>query len=546
MGQMSSRETPKRAAPPSEAGQALTMSSLPPELLARVVAALSSIADVCRAERVCRLFHDPAPRSVVEEALLLRAWAKAEAAAERATAAKAAKAKAEAAARAARAKLSKEGEGEAQGAAAAAAAEAAAREAEAEAELEAGAAEVERSAAAALLAALPVGEASWKLWLVLQERRREVTRPLPIAGGLAHSAFVDVAGRLFTCGSSFEDADVEHQLGQGADVVEAPVPAAVLGLDGVRVASVAAGHHHTLALSADGAVYSFGDGGYGELGHGDREVQHAARRVAALEGERVTEVACGFCCSLALTDTGRAYSWGGSAFGPLGHGDEEDQPAPRRIEALAGIRIWAVAAGKFHCLAVTDAGALYSWGDAYHGQLGHGYRVTQPTPRRVEELINVRVTAVAAGDSHSMAVSGAGALYTWGAGWGWGLGHGDVQPQWLPKVVEALGAVVVRAVAGGESHSLALSEVGEVYSWGGGGHGQLGHGDEEDQRKPLRVEGLGGVRVCAVAAGACHSLAVDSDGAAYGWGYGRDARLGLELTEHQLTPRRYTATRACA
>ena len=83
--------SPKRAAPapPSEAGEALTLSSLAPELLTRVVAALPSAADVCRVECVSRLFRGvPPPRSVVEEALRLRAWAKAEAAAERAEAAK--------------------------------------------------------------------------------------------------------------------------------------------------------------------------------------------------------------------------------------------------------------------------------------------------------------------------------------------------------------------------------------------------------------------------------------------------------------------------
>ena len=104
----------------------------------------------------------------------------------------------------------------------------------------------------------------------------------------------------------------------------------MLGLDGVRVASVATGERHTLALSADGAVYSFGHGQFsarrGALGHDDEEDQHAARRVAALEGERVTEVACGCGFSLALTDAGRAYSWGYGRRGELGHGDDEDQP----------------------------------------------------------------------------------------------------------------------------------------------------------------------------------------------------------------------------
>ena len=194
-------------------------------------------------------------------------------------------------------------------------------------------------------------------------------------------------------------------------------------------------------------------------------------------------------------------------------------------------------------MAVTDAGALYSWGGGSCGELGHGDHANQPTPRRVEELTNVRVTAVAAGSVHSLAVSGAGALYTWGHGLYGRLGHGDHQDQPRPKAVEAVGQVVVRAVAAGQAHSLAVSEAGEVFSWGHGELGPLGHGDEEDWLEPLRIAGLGGVRVCAVAAGAVHSLAVGSDGAVYGWGCGEDARLGLELTEDQLVPRRYPALR---
>ena len=103
--------------------------------------------------------------------------------------------------------------------------------------------------------------------------------------------------------------------------------------------------------------------------------------------------------------------------------------------------------------------------------------------------------------------------------------------------------MVVRTVAAGSDHSLAVSEAGEVFSWGTGGVGQLGHGDREVQLRPLRIAGLGGVRVCAVQAGPWHTLAAASDGAVYGWGCGQDATLGMELTEDQLVPRRYPGLR---
>ena len=97
----------------------------------------------------------------------------------------------------------------------------------------------------------------------------------------------------------------------------------------------------------------------------------------------------------------------------------------------------------------------------------------------------------------------------------------------------------VCSVAAGAVHSLAITESGALYSWGDGDHGKLGHGDEELQDDayldlPKRVAALQGV--CCVAAGACHTVAVAKNGTAHGWGVGEDETLGLQLTENRNTP----------
>ena len=89
--------------------------------------------------------------------------------------------------------------------------------------------------------------------------------------------------------------------------------------------------------------------------------------------------------------------------------------------------------------------------------------------------------------------------------------------------------------------SLAVTKSGALYVWGDGDGGKLGHGDEEDQLQPKRVEGLQGV--CGIAAGSEHGVAVAKDGTAHGWGDGDDECLGLQLTEHQMTPLKYPALR---
>ena len=143
-----------------------------------------------------------------------------------------------------------------------------------------------------------------------------------------------------------------------------------------------------------------------------------------------------------------------------------------------------------------------------------------------------------------MALTSSGAVYSWGRGDCGRLGHGDEDDQLLPKRVEGLQERVC-SVAAGESHSLAVTSTGAVYSWGADNCGQLGDGSNEDKLLPTLVAGLheAGERVCAVAAGAAHAIATTSGGRVWGWGYGEDASLGLELDDHQWAPLQYPALR---
>ena len=505
---------PKRAAAAFVVKQEedVTLTGLPRELLARIVAVLPTTADVCRVGRASKAFCDvpPAMRqtSVLEDGLRLRAWARAERAAERAAAAALA-------VEALRVELREETD-EAKRAAITSAAETTAREAETEAHT----AQVERSAAAAAAAALPAGVSSWaQRCLVREERRDAVARPLRIAAAEYHSAFVDSAGRLLTCGRGMGCCWL---LGQGPGVRRSTTPAPVVGLDGICITSVSA-TTHTLAVSAEGAVYSFGDGESGELGHGDHDPQYFPRLIEALRGVRVRVVAAGFEFSLALADTGSVYSWGAGELGELGHGRSEVLHTPRKIEALSGTCIWAVAAGHAHCLAICEAGRAYSWGDGDTGKLGHGCETGELTPRPIDALKDVRVTAVAAGCEHSLAVVRGGKLFSWGHGADGQLGHGKLHIQPTPKLVEALGDVKICHAAAGAIQSLAVSEAGDVFSWGGrtaiqrsldAGHD--GYALERDEPRP--VIGLDGVAVDTVAVGIDDYLAVSTSGAVYCWG----------------------------
>ena len=106
---------------------------------------------------------------------------------------------------------------------------------------------------------------------------------------------------------------------------------------------------------------------------GGRAAGAAPRRVpaAGLNGERVVMVAAGFVHTVALSEAGHFFTWGCGECGQLGHDDEEDQLAPRQVEAgRFGVETGVFdAAGSAHTVAVTAVGRLYTWGDGEHGQL---------------------------------------------------------------------------------------------------------------------------------------------------------------------------------
>ena len=88
--------------------------------------------------------------------------------------------------------------------------------------------------------------------------------------------------------------------------------------------------------------------------------------------------------NISLTADGTAWSWGYGGAGLLGHGDEQRQLLPKKIEAFAGQRVVAVSAGDGHSLATTADGVVWSWGYGSDGRLGHGDRQNQLLPKKIE------------------------------------------------------------------------------------------------------------------------------------------------------------------
>jgi len=104
--------------------------------------------------------------------------------------------------------------------------------------------------------------------------------------------------------------------------------------------------------------------------------------------------------------------------------------------------------------------------------LRDSYRASVPTP--VSGLQGVDIVQISAGPTHVAAVSNDGRVFTWGGGVFGQLGHGDRVTQWTPRLVRALRGVNVTSVSVGARHTVAVCDMGEVYVWGSNEFGELG------------------------------------------------------------------------
>ncbi len=311
--------------------------------------------------------------------------------------------------------------------------------------------------------------------------------------GFAHAAALTSTGAVFAWGHN-----PDGEVGDGT-TVDRPAPVAVSLPSGTVVTSLAAGSFDTLAVTATGALYSWGAGFDGQLGDGTTGNGTSPVAVTLPGGALVTGAAAGGAHGLALTSTGAVYAWGDNAQGQLGDGTTTQELAPVAVSLPAGVHAVAVAAGGAHSLALTSTGAVYAWGDNAQGQLGDGTTTQRSTPVLVHLPAGVTVVAIAAGGAHSLALTSTGAVYAWGANGSGQLGDGTTAPSDIPVPIPVPGRVT--GLAAGMAHSLALTATGAVYAWGYGTSGQLGDGSRAPSDVPVAVHLPPGSGAIAVGSG---------------------------------------------
>ncbi|XP_057496040.1 ultraviolet-B receptor UVR8-like isoform X2 [Actinidia eriantha] len=348
-----------------------------------------------------------------------------------------------------------------------------------------------------------------------------IRRVLLISAGASHSVAL-LSGNVVCSWGRGEDGQLGH-----ADAKDRLSPTQLSALDDHEIVSVTCGADHTTAFSESCMqVYSWGWGDFGRLGHGNSSDLFTPQPIKALQGLRIKQIACGDSHCLTVTMEGEVQSWGRNQNGQLGLGTTEDSPVPQKIDAFQGICVKMVAAGAEHTAAVTEDGQLYGWGWGRYGNLGLGDRKDRLVPEKVSSIEAEKMVLVACGWRHTISVSSSGGLYTYGWSKYGQLGHGDFEDHLIPHRLEALHGNFISQISGGWRHTMALTSDGKLYGWGWNKFGQVGVGDNVDHCSPVQVRFPHEQKAVQISCGWRHTLAVTERHNVFSWGRGTNGQLG--------------------
>jgi alpha-tubulin suppressor-like RCC1 family protein len=298
-------------------------------------------------------------------------------------------------------------------------------------------------------------------------------------------------------------------------------------------------------------VYTWGANFNGQLGDGtttNRSVPTLINFNGLQVGETIQTLVSGQLHSLAITTNGRVYTWGNGGSGQIGDGANSNRSSPTLINFTGlqvGETIQKVSGGAYHSISVTTNGRIFAWGFNGNGELGDGTTTNRLSPTLISLSglqVGETIQTVIAGSYHSLAVTTNNRVYTWGAN-GYGqLGSGTTLNRVTPTVIAFSGLQVgetIQNIIAGNFHFLVVTSNSRLFVWGYNGNGQLGDGSTTNRTSPILISMSGlqvGETIQNVGAGAYHSLALTSNGRLFAWGNNGSGQLGDGTIISKSTP----------
>lgn len=320
-----------------------------------------------------------------------------------------------------------------------------------------------------------------------------------ISAGGSHTCALTTAGRVKCWGR-----DDGEQLGDGAGETHQATPVDIADTN-TEFKAITAGGGHTCALTVAGQVKCWGLDATGQIGEGGDTLDKPVPMDVAGITEPVQAIAAGGQHTCALLTTGTVMCWGSDSEGQIGDGPGPAAPKHTPVNVSGLSNVATIAAGDFHTCAMTTTGAIYCWGNDAFGAIGDGPDISDKVTPVLVPGFTSGATALSAGGAHTCAVTVAGEVKCWGRDDFGQVGDGpDSTVKDTPVNVVGLSAGVVGIAAGG-SHSCALTSQGGAKCWGADHNGHAGDGAHNQQKN---------VPVDVMTTTTCYQLNVASSGGA--------------------------------
>uniref|UniRef100_F6R788 Probable E3 ubiquitin-protein ligase HERC4 n=1 Tax=Macaca mulatta TaxID=9544 RepID=F6R788_MACMU len=203
---------------------------------------------------------------------------------------------------------------------------------------------------------------------------------IQVACGYYHSLALSKASEVFCWGQN-----KYGQLGLGTDCKKQTSPQLIKSLLGIPFMQVAAGGAHSFVLTLSGAIFGWGRNKFGQLGLNDENDRYVPNLLKSLRSQKIVYICCGEDHTAALTKEGGVFTFGAGGYGQLGHNSTSHEINPRKVFELMGSIVTQIACGRQHTSAfVPSSGRIYSFGLGGNGQLGTGSTSNRKSPFTVK------------------------------------------------------------------------------------------------------------------------------------------------------------------